>query len=374
MTGRKLQWTRSGHSWALSKPAYGQGPLPIHKVAAGQQSRKMRKRGRTFVFWITLVALVVAMPAALIALMTVMPGKSYAGPLPDLSVEQTETSRRLREHVGHLAGTIGERNVIAYQNLENAQRYVKNAWETQDYSVRSQNYTVQMRTVQNLVAEIAGSVRRDEIVVIGAHYDTVYDCPGADDNSSGVAGLLELARLLKGKHLSRTLRLVAFVNEEPPWFMTVNMGSWVYAQQARKLNENIVAAMSIESIGVYADVEGSQKYPAGFGSLYPGKGNFISFIGNVSSRKLVRSAIRSFRQTTKFPSEGAAVPSAIPGVGWSDHWSFWQAGYPAIMVTDTAPFRNVNYHLPTDTPETLDYDRMARVVHGLAEVAMRLGR
>jgi Zn-dependent M28 family amino/carboxypeptidase len=330
------------------------------------------KRGRS-VFWIVLIMLVL-MAALAIAFMTAMPGKSYTGSLPSLSDEQVATSANLKKHVTYLAGSIGERNVIAYQNLESARQYIKDSLDVLGYGVRSQDYTVQMRKVQNLIAEIPGSRRPGEIVIIGAHYDTVYDCPGADDNSSGVAGLLELARLLRKNETARTLRFVAFVNEEPPWFQTEAMGSWVYAKQARRLRENIVAAVSIESIGVYADAEGSQKYPPGFGRLYPSKGNFISFVGNVESRKLVRAAIRSFRQTTRFPSEGAALPRAIPGVGWSDHWSFWEAGYPAIMVTDTAPFRNKNYHLPTDTPETLDYDRMARVVHGLAEVVMELAR
>lgn len=214
----------------------------------------------------------------------------------------------------------------------------------------------------------------NEIVVIGAHYDTVYDCPGADDNSSGAAALLELARLLRSAHPARTLRFVAFVNEEPPWFQTDDMGSLVYAQQARKLNENIVAAVSLETIGMYSDAEGSQQYPAGFGLFYPSKGNFITFIGNVSSRRLVREAIGAFRETTKFPSEGAAVPAALPGVSWSDQWSFWNQGYPGIMVTDTAPFRNENYHRPGDKPETLDYERMARVVRGLEKVVIKLGR
>lgn len=233
---------------------------------------------------------------------------------------------------------------------------------------------MQMRKVKNLIVEIPGATRSNEIVIIGAHYDTVYDCPGADDNSSGVAALLELARLLKSSHPARTLRFVAFVNEEPPWFQTDDMGSLVYAQHARKLNENIVAAVSLETIGMYSDAEGSQQYPAGFGLLYPSKGNFISFVGNVSSRRLVREAIGVFRQTTKFPSEGAAVPAVIPGVSWSDHWSFWNQGYPAIMVTDTALFRNQNYHLPGDKPETLDYGGMARVVRGLEKVVIRLGR
>src|SRR5262249_20757353 len=149
------------------------------------------------------------------------------------------------------------------------------------------------RRVRNLVAVIPGGARAQEIVVVGAHYDTVSDCPGADDNTSGVAALLELARLLKGERPARTVRLVAFVHEEAPWVQTGDMGSWAYAKEARRRNENIVAALSLETIGMYSDAEGSQQYPAGFASLYPSKGNFISFIGNLSSRALVREAVAS---------------------------------------------------------------------------------
>jgi Zn-dependent M28 family amino/carboxypeptidase len=303
-----------------------------------------------------------------------MPGRSFSGALPPLSAEEGQVSANLKAHVTYLAGTIGERNMIAYLPLLQAALYIEDKFKGLGYEVKSQEYVVQTRKVRNLIVEIPGGARASEIIVIGAHYDTVYDCPGADDNTSGVAALLELARLIKDSHPARTLRLVAFVNEEPPHFQTDEMGSLVYATEARRRKENIVAAISIETIGMYSDANGSQQYPAGFGLLYPSKGNFISFIGNVSSRRLVRGAIEAFRETTRFPSEGAAVPAAIPGVGWSDHWSFWEQGYPAIMVTDTAPFRNPNYHLPSDKPETLGYDRMARVVRGLERVVAKLGR
>ncbi len=311
---------------------------------------------------------------AIISYMTAMPGKSFSGALPPLTAEETELKTNLIRHVSYLAAEIGERNVIAYEPLRKTAQYIEENFKKFGYEVKSQEYVVQMRKVRNLIAEIPGRARAQEIVVIGAHYDTVYDCPGADDNSSGVTALLELARILKDSHPARTVRFVAFVNEEPPWFQTDDMGSLVYAEQARKLKENIVAAISIETIGMYSDSEGSQQYPSGFKWLYPSKGNFILFIGNLGSRVLVRAAVRSFRASVNFPSEGSAVPTAVPGVGWSDHWSFWQQGYPAIMVTDTAPFRNPNYHQPTDKPDTLDYDRMARVVHGLVGVVSDLGK
>jgi hypothetical protein len=318
------------------------------------------------------VVFIAAVAVSGLVFMTAMPGRSYREPLPPASHEELESAANLKKHVVYFADTIGERNVMAYQALENTRQYIEDSLGREGYQVRSQEYVLQMRKVRNLIVEIPGATRPNEIVVIGAHYDTVHDCPGADDNSSGVAALLELARLFKSARPARTLRFVAFVNEEPPWFQTDDMGSLVYARQARKLNENIVAAVSLETIGWYSDKQGSQQYPAGFGLLYPSKGDFISFIGNVASRHLVREAIAAFRETTKFPSEGAAVPAAIPGVGWSDHWSFWNQGYPAIMVTDTAPFRNPNYHMPDDKPETLDYERMGRVVRGLEKVVGKL--
>lgn len=311
---------------------------------------------------------------ALVLYMTAMPGKSFSGVLPPLTAEEIQIKSNLTRHISYLAGEVGERNVIAYEPLQKTAQYIEDSLKKVGYDLKSQEYVVQMRKVRNLIAEIHGGSQASEIVVIGAHYDTVYDCPGADDNTSGIAALLELARSLKGSHPSRTVRFVAFVNEEPPWFQTDDMGSLVYAEHAHKLKENIVAAISIETIGMYSDAEGSQRYPSGFKSLYPSKGDFIAFIGNLGSRGLVRGAVHSFRASTKFPSEGSAVPAAIPGVGWSDHWSFWEEGYPAIMVTDTAIFRNPNYHQPTDQPDTLDYDRMARVVHGLVRVVADLGK
>lgn len=327
--------------------------------------------------WNRLAAILLFVVLALIVIvsyMIAMPGASFSGALPPLTAEETQIKANLTRHVFYLAGEIGERNVIAYQPLQKTAQFIEDNFRKAGYEVKSQEYVVQMRKVRNLIAEIPGGAKANEIVVIGAHYDTVYDCPGADDNTSGVAALLELARILKDSHPTRTVRFVAFVNEEPPWFQTDDMGSLVYAEHAHKLKENIVAAISIETIGMYSDAEGSQQYPSGFKSLYPSKGNFIAFVGNLESRGLVRDAVRSFRASTKFPSEGSAVPAAIPGVGWSDHWSFWQESYPAIMVTDTAPFRNPNYHQPTDKADTLDYERMARVVHGLARVVTDLGR
>lgn len=301
-----------------------------------------------------------------------MPKSSYTGPFQPLSEDEGQVRDRLEKHVSMLAGEIGERNIWHPQGLEASVDYIEKVLENLGYQVEMQEYKVEDKTVANLEAERIGTSLAGEIVVVGAHYDSVFGTPGANDNASGVAGLLEIARLLATEELSRTVRFVAFVNEEPPFFLTGDMGSLVYASRSRRRGEDIVAMLSIETIGYYSENPGSQHYPFPFSYFYPSTANFIGFIGNFSSRRLVRRAIGTFREHTRFPSEGLAAPEWVTGVGWSDHWSFWQEGYPAIMVTDTALFRYDYYHTPQDTPDKLDYARTARVVTGLTRVVADL--
>lgn len=301
-----------------------------------------------------------------------MPSKSYSGSFQSLSKVESELRSRLENHVTHLALQIGERNVWRYAELEAAATYIHDSFRELGYLPDIQAYASQGKTVKNIAIERIGNTLPQEIVVVGAHYDSVFGSPGANDNGSGVAALLELARLLKGKQMNRTVRFVAFVNEEPPFSYTEEMGSRVYATQARKRSERISAMLSLETIGYYSDAPGSQHYPFPFSFFYPDTANFIGFVGNLSSRRLVRRSLEAFRRSTPFPSEGVASPGWITGIGWSDHWSFWQAGYPAIMITDTALFRYAHYHAPTDTPDKLDYNRTARVVKGLSHVVEAL--
>ncbi len=301
-----------------------------------------------------------------------MPKSSYTGPFQPLSEDEVQVRDRLERHVSMLAGEIGERNIWHPQGLEASVDYIEKVLGDLGYQVEMQEYKVEGKPVANLEAERIGTSLAGEIVVVGAHYDSVFGTPGANDNASGVAGLLEIARLLATEELSRTVRFVAFVNEEPPFFLTGDMGSRVYASRSRRRGEDIVAMLSIETIGYYSEVSGSQHYPFPFSYFYPSTANFIGFVGNFSSRRLVRRAIGTFREHTRFPSEGLAAPEWVTGVGWSDHWAFWQEGYPAIMVTDTALFRYDHYHTPQDTPDKLDYARTARVVSGLTRVVADL--
>ncbi len=297
-----------------------------------------------------------------------MPLRSYAGELKPLTSEEIDLRDRTSAHVKMLASTIGERNVEQYAALQKSSAYIQAQLEQFGYQVNRQGYSVEGKAVTNLEVTVPGGNRNSENVVIGAHYDSVVGTPGANDNASGVAAVLEFARLMKAIEPARTIRFVFFVNEEPPYFQTHNMGSYVYAQRLKQQKTQVSSMMAIETVGAYFDSPGTQHYPAGLAALYPDKGNFIGFVGNTESRPLVQDAIRVFRETTQFPSEALSAPGDITGVGWSDHWSFWQFGYPAIMVTDTAPFRYAHYHQPGDTPEKLDYDRMARVVAGLRRV------
>jgi Zn-dependent M28 family amino/carboxypeptidase len=271
--------------------------------------------------------------------------------------------------------------VFQFAALEASAQYIEKTLAGLGYAVAAQRYTVQEShlvsrpaEVRNVEVEVRGSARASDIVIVGAHYDSVFGAPGANDNGSGVAAVLELARLLKDAKPARTLRCVLFVNEEPPFDRTDAMGSRVYAQRSRERGENIVAMYSLETIGYYSDSPGSQRYPFPLGFFYPSTGNFVAFVSNLSSRALLREALASFRRHAGFPSEGVAAPAFIPGVDWSDHWSFWQEGWPALMVTDTAPYRYPHYHSGEDTPDKVDYERLARVVTGLHGMLRDLAR
>jgi len=297
-----------------------------------------------------------------------MPGRSFRGPLPPLTPAEQALAPDLRRDVEELADVMGERNFLRHAALEHAADYV----EARLGGATRQTYRVGPKPFHNLELELPGGGRPEEIVVLGAHYDSVVGCPGANDNGTGTAALLALAAAFRGAKPARTLRFVAFTNEEPPHFQTPDMGSFVYARRCRERGEKVVAMLSLETVGCYSDEDGSQSYPPPVSFFYPSRGNFIAFVANRSSRGLVRRVVRSFREKASFPSEGASLPGWITGVGWSDQWSFWQHGYEGVMVTDTAPFRYRHYHTPEDTPDKVHYECTARVVGGLEAVVRSL--
>jgi len=290
--------------------------------------------------------------------------------LPPLETEQNDLLPALQRHVRTLSADIGPRSVFAYDGLRQAADYITSVWSDAGLQVERQCFAVEIGSmpvpVENIWVEIKGSAKPEELLIVGAHYDTVgEDVPGANDNGSGVAALLELALRLKTHPFQKSVRFVAFVNEEPPFFLGPEMGSMRYAAQAKEKGERIIGMVSLETIGYYTDDEESQRYPAPLSLKYPKQGNFLAFVSDLNSGPLLREAQRHFSESTQFPCESLAAPFSMPGVDLSDHSSFWRYGYPALMVTDTALFRYPHYHEVTDTWEKLNYDCYARVVSGL---------
>ncbi len=315
------------------------------------------------------VAAVFVLPALVTWwLMVRMPGESFHKAPPPLTSAELILRDELRADVQRLAGDIGERNLAHYDQFKGAADFIAQSFAQAGWTPRRDGYDVDGKLCENIEVEIRGT--SPEIIVIGAHYDSVVGGPGANDNGSGVAALLALARRFAGQPpAARTLRFVAFANEEMGYFQTQEMGSLVYASRCKARGDQVAGMISLETLGYFSDAPGSQKYPInGLKLFYPSQGNFIAFVSNVSSRAFLRRALSIFRQSATLPSEGAALPSNVTGIGWSDHWAFWQRGYPAIMVTDTAPFRYPHYHEASDTPEKLDYDSMARLVSGLEKM------
>ncbi|HEY2861335.1 MAG TPA: M28 family peptidase [Terracidiphilus sp.] len=305
-------------------------------------------------------------------LLTQMPLRSYHGSLAPLTIEEANLRDQLSVDVNYLSVTVGDRSYLRPRSLQAAADYLSSQLRAQGYTVTSLPYSADGLTVNNLETIVPGTEPALGQVIVAAHYDSVAGTAGANDNGTGAAAALEIARLLRQMKFRRTIRFVLFVNEEPPHFQTETMGSRVYAHQLRLDRVPVSAMISLETIGFYSDAAGSQKYPPVLNFFYPNQGDFIAFVGNTASRALVRESIRSFRESAKFPSEGIAAPADWPGIGWSDQWSFWQEGYPGIMVTDTAPFRYPYYHTSSDQTDKIDFDRTARVVEGISKIVFTL--
>lgn len=276
-----------------------------------------------------------------------------------------DVEENLRGHVYALSAEIGSRGYLQ-ETLKKAGDFITSNWERNGYHVLSQSYEVDGRTYRNIYTEIKGMSSRERILVIGAHYDTVTGSPGADDNASGVAGILELSRLLKDSHPNHTIQFVAFSLEEPPFFYTRKMGSYQYAKALHDAGKDLIGMICLESIGYFMDIKESQNFPLPFFRvLYPTTGNFIAFISNLHSKPFLNRFKSAFKKATDMPFESLSTFSIIPGIDFSDHRSFWRFGYNAIMVTDTAFYRNPNYHTIGDTYDTLNYRRMSEVVKGI---------
>jgi len=282
------------------------------------------------------------------------------------------TAERLERHVRRLAVEIGERNVFHPAALQATENYIRECWQQQGYRVIAQDYTAMGVRSANLEITLPGSRFPGEIILVGAHYDSVRGSPGANDNGSGVAALLELSRRVKSAFPARTLRLVAFTNEEPPFFRAGKPGSMLYAREARRRGDDIRLMISLETIGSYSSRPGSQAYPPLFRHFFPERGDYVAFVANFRSRRPMRRLAEAFRECSDFPLQHVATSALVPGVAWSDHLSFWRKRYRAMMITDTAFYRYPWYHTAQDTPEKLNYTEFARMLNGLCPALLRL--
>lgn len=297
-----------------------------------------------------------------------MPGKSFSGSVKPANEQEKDIEVQLRKHVQVLGADIGQRNTA--ESLDRSIKYIESTMDGIGYKTEEQEFFVNNLKCKNLECTLQGS--SPEILLVGAHYDSVSGSTGADDNGSGVAATMEIARLCARKKLSKTIKFVFFCNEEPPFFSSKEMGSYFYLQHLLQNHERVCGLIVLETLGYYTDMNNSQVYPVGFAPGYPTTGNFVAFVGNLDYKKITERCVDLFRQNCRFPSEGIAAPNWVEGIDWSDQFWFWKNGIPAVMVTDTAPYRYPYYHTMQDTPDKLNYPAFARVVSGLSMVVEKL--
>lgn len=284
----------------------------------------------------------------------------------------------LEKYVRTLATDIGERHLGEPVTLRTAAYWIESTLGPSNlgYTVEREKYQVGGEDVWNVVAELPGGRLADQTVVVGAHYDTVPDCPGANDNGTGVAALISLAGAFAGTVPDRTICFVAFANEEPPYFRTDDMGSRVHAARLKQTGAKVTAMLSLETMGFYSGAPQSQKSPANLpadAGQFPGVGDFVALVGNPESKPLIDTARTAWEKASLgVKSLPVILPASVAGIDWSDHASFWRAGYPAFMITDTAPYRYPHYHLPTDTPDRIDFERFTEAVKGIKAVVEQL--
>jgi len=337
---------------------------PLSNQAQWQSQRERRKRLITIMFFA-----VVAFLFVLVALWFWLTQPLFLNVTPN--IQRTVDPSRLEAHVRKLSLELGPRDVGHIENLDRVAAYIKSEFEQTAATVSEQPYRVEGQSYRNVIAQFGPD--SDQRIVIGAHYDTAGPLPGADDNASGIAGLIELARLLSKQSLKTRVELVAFTLEEPPYFRTTGMGSSVHAQSLRNQNVKVKVMVSLEMIGYFSDAARSQQFPAAIlEAFYPSQGNFIAVVGRLHEGLLVRSIKAEMRAAAPLPVYSISAPSFIPGIDFSDQLNYWHAGYDAVMITDTAFYRNRNYHTVNDTPEKLDYKRMAMVVEGTFAAVIKI--
>ncbi|WP_340105570.1 M28 family peptidase [Rhodohalobacter sp. 8-1] len=281
--------------------------------------------------------------------------------------------QKLQEYVKELSEKLVPRDAAHPENLKKVADYIEERLKSFTDRVENQPYSADGMTVRNVRAFFGPET--DDRIVVGAHYDVAGPYPGADDNASGVAGLLELARLLSDEELPIQVELVSYPLEEPPYFYTKKMGSYIHAKSLKDEAVNVKAMIALEMIGYFSDDEGSQSYPLSLlRPFYPSVGNYIAVVGKMFQKGLVRKVKKAMKGVASLPVESINAPKLVPGIAFSDHLNYWRHGFPAVMITDTAMYRNPNYHSPTDTAGTLNYRKMAQVVDGVKESVQKLAK
>lgn len=336
-------------------------------IEAQWQSQTQRRR--RIIRVMLLIVLIIVLLLIGVWFWLTQPLLSAARPNPERTVDPS----RLQAHVHKLSVEFFPRDESNIENLDRAAAYIKNEFSQTTALVSEQPYRVQGKSYRNVIAQFGPE--SEERIVVGAHYDAYGLLPGADDNASGVAGLIELARLLGRQPPPMRVELVAFSLEEPPYFGTTGMGSSVHAESLRNQNLRVRAMFSLEMIGYFSDAPSSQHFPVGIlGALYPSTGNYITVVGRLSDWSLARRTKASMRNASPLPVYSINAPTFVPGIDFSDQLSYWHAGYSAVMITDTAFYRNRNYHTAQDTEEKLDYKRMAMVVEGVYATVIELAK
>lgn len=342
------------------KPPNRGGPsagFPVHNQPKDnrQNGRPPKKHSKTMNFLkITLI------PITLFSAVCCS-GPPKPSPPPHLKAN----IENLTESVGFLTNIRPYRNYRNPKSLDKAAWFIESQLKTYGYEPEIQRFTVQGKSYQNVIARYGDSQKPK--MVVGAHYDVFHNQPGADDNASAVAGLLEIARLIRANGLETAFEIefVAYTLEEPPFFLTDRMGSFIHAESLYKAGETVRGMISLEMIGYFTSEEDSQEYPFAIMKwFYPSVGDFIGVVGNFGSRSLV-DGMAEYMKTAAIGVETLKAPALVPGVDESDHRNYWHFGYQAVMITDTAYFRNPNYHRESDTMDTLDFEKMAEVVTGV---------
>ncbi len=290
-------------------------------------------------------------------------------------MDRDHLKARLEQHLRYLSVTLGDRSIFRPENLQAAEDYVSQQFAAMGYVPRRQSFKYQGQEVSNI---IVGEEAPRGYYILGAHYDTVEGTPGADDNASGVAVLLEVARLARQLTPPKPWAFIAFTCEEPPAFASAAMGSRVYAQRARRQQAHILGMLCLEMVGYYSKSPGSQSLPLSLKFMgYPTTGDFIGLVSDRGSRTLLDRLEAAITRGCRLPAVSLAVPFGghlLPEVRLSDHANFWDAGYPAVMLTDTAFMRNPHYHGPGDTMDRLDLDAMTELTLGLVNFVQQEGR